>query len=110
MSLTHYFDHFLIHDEPQAAAILAAGLRDWVDLGVICALLLLNASVGFIQEFQAGSIVDELKKTLALKSVVCRDGDEKEIDALELVPGDIVKLEEVIPLPQFPTRTLVFDC
>ncbi|EAW08453.1 plasma-membrane proton-efflux P-type ATPase [Aspergillus clavatus NRRL 1] len=83
----------------EAAAILAAGLRDWVDLGVICALLLLNASVGFIQEFQAGSIVDELKKTLALKSVVCRDGDEKEIDALELVPGDIVKLEEGTIVP-----------
>jgi len=46
----------------QAAAVLAAGLEDWVDFGVICALLLLNAAVGFIQEFQAGSIVDELKK------------------------------------------------
>ena len=49
----------------EAAAVLAAGLEDWVDFGVICALLLLNAFVGFIQEYQAGSIVDELKKTLA---------------------------------------------
>jgi H+-transporting ATPase len=54
----------------------AAGLEDWVDFGVICGLLLLNAAVGFIQEFQAGSIVDELKKTLALKAVVLRDGSE----------------------------------
>ena len=49
----------------EAAAVLAAGLEDWVDFGVICALLLLNAFVGFIQEYQAGSIVDELKRLLA---------------------------------------------
>ncbi|KAK2818449.1 plasma membrane H+-ATPase, partial [Arthroderma sp. PD_2] len=68
----------------EAAAILAAGLRAWVDFGVICALLLLNACVGFIQEFQAGSIVDELKKTLALKAVVLRNGRLVEIEAPEV--------------------------
>ncbi|THC93571.1 hypothetical protein EYZ11_006964 [Aspergillus tanneri] len=78
----------------EAAAILAAGLRDWVDFGVICALLLLNASVGFIQEFQAGSIVEELKKTLALKAVVLRDGRLTEVDVAEVVPGDMLKIEE----------------
>jgi H+-transporting ATPase len=56
---------------------------------------LLNASVGFIQEFQAGSIVDELKKTLALKAVVLRDGRLFEIEAPEVVPGDILQIEEV---------------
>lgn len=79
----------------EAAAVLAAGLEDWVDFGVICALLLLNACVGFIQEFQAGSIVDELKKTLALKAVVLRDGTLKEIEAPQVVPGDILQIEEV---------------
>ena len=58
----------------EAAAILAAGLEDWVDFGVICALLLLNACVGFVQEYQAGSIVDELKKTLANTANVIRNG------------------------------------
>jgi H+-transporting ATPase len=53
----------------------------------------LNAAVGFIQEYQAGSIVEELKKTLALKAVVLRDGTLKEIEAPEVVsscslPGD----------------------
>ena len=79
----------------EAAAVLAAGLQDWVDFGVICALLLLNACVGFIQEFQAGSIVDELKKTLALKAVVLRNGQLVEVDAPQIVPGDILQLEEV---------------
>ncbi|KFY09521.1 hypothetical protein V492_05468 [Pseudogymnoascus sp. VKM F-4246] len=83
----------------EAAAVLAAGLEDWVDFGVICALLLLNAAVGFIQEFQAGSIVDELKKTLALKAVVLRDGRLFEVDAPDVVPGDILQIEEGTIIP-----------
>ena len=79
----------------QAAAILAAGLEDWVDFGVIIALLLLNATVGFVQEYQAGSIVDELKKTLALKAIVLREGRLQEIDAPAIVPGDVLQIEEV---------------
>jgi H+-transporting ATPase len=39
----------------EAAAVLAAGLEDWIDFGVICALLLLNACVGFIQVFSPKS-------------------------------------------------------
>ena len=73
-------------------------MQDWVDFGVICALLLLNAAVGFIQEFQAGSIVDELKKTLALKAIVLRNGKLEELDAPEIVPGDILQIEEVSEL------------
>ncbi|KAJ0161887.1 Plasma membrane ATPase [Colletotrichum higginsianum IMI 349063] len=83
----------------EAAAVLAAGLEDWVDFGVICGLLLLNAVVGFVQEFQAGSIVAELKKTLALKAVVLRDGTLKEIEAPEVVPGDILQVEEGTIIP-----------
>ncbi|KAI5292461.1 plasma membrane H+-ATPase [Ascosphaera acerosa] len=78
----------------EAAALLAAGLQDWVDFGVICGLLMLNACVGFIQEFQAGSIVEELKKTLALKSVVLRNGRLTEVEAPEVVPGDVLQVEE----------------
>jgi len=83
----------------ELAAILAAGLQDWVDFGVICALLLLNACVGFIQEYQAGSIVEELKKTLALKATVLRDGALVEIEAPEIVPGDLLMLEEGVIVP-----------
>ncbi|KAH7591771.1 E1-E2 ATPase [Nakaseomyces glabratus] len=83
----------------EAAAILAAGLSDWVDFGVICGLLMLNACVGFIQEFQAGSIVDELKKTLANVAVVIRDGQLVEVPANEVVPGDILQLEDGTIIP-----------
>lgn len=93
----------------EAAAVLAAGLEDWVDFGVICALLLLNAVVGFVQEFQAGSIVDELKKTLALGANVLRDGRLQEVDASEVVPGDILQLEEGTILPA-DGRLITEDC
>ncbi|KAK3946185.1 putative plasma membrane atpase protein [Diplogelasinospora grovesii] len=96
-----FFGYFVgpIQFVMEAAAVLAAGLEDWVDFGVICALLLLNACVGFIQEFQAGSIVDELKKTLALKAVVLRDGRLVEVEAPEVVPGDILQVEEGTIIP-----------
>lgn len=83
----------------EAAAILAAGLEDWVDFGVICALLLLNAFVGFIQEYQAGSIVDELKKTLANTALLVRNGSIVELPANEIVPGDILQLEDGTVIP-----------
>ncbi|KAL1867210.1 plasma membrane H+-ATPase [Paecilomyces lecythidis] len=96
-----FFSYFVgpIQFVMEAAAVLAAGLEDWVDFGVICALLLLNAGVGFIQEFQAGSIVDELKKTLALKAIVLRNGRLVEIEAPGVVPGDILQIEEGTIVP-----------
>ncbi|KAL6720233.1 plasma membrane H+-ATPase [Lecanora helva] len=83
----------------QAACILAAFLKDWVDFGVIIGLLLLNAIVGFAQDFKAGNVVQELQKGLALKCNVRRNSALSEIDATELVPGDIVRLEEGTIVP-----------
>ncbi|KAJ5648551.1 ATPaseP-typeK/Mg/Cd/Cu/Zn/Na/Ca/Na/H-transporter [Penicillium lividum] len=83
----------------EVAAILSAGLQDWIDLGVISGLLLLNAGVGFAQEYQAGNIVDSLKKTLALKATVLRSGEKMEIPVQEVVPGDVVFLEEGAIVP-----------
>jgi len=76
----------------ELALVLAAGLRDWVDFGVIAGILLLNATVGWYQEKQAEDVVASLKGDIAMKSTVVRDGQEVEIKARELVPGDIVGL------------------
>lgn len=93
----------------ESAAILAAGLEDWVDFGVILGLLALNAFVGFIQEYQAGSIVDELKKTLANSAFVIRNGALVEVAANEVVPGDILQLEEGTVVPA-DGRLVSEDC
>ncbi|WVQ74168.1 plasma-membrane proton-efflux P-type ATPase [Cryptococcus sp. DSM 104548] len=78
----------------ELAVLLAAGLRDWIDFGVIIGILFLNAAVGWYQEKQAGDIVAQLKAGIAMKTTVIRDGNEQEIEARELVPGDILVLEE----------------
>jgi len=74
----------------EIAVLLAAGLRQWIDLGVIIGILLLNAVVGWYQEKQAADVVASLKGDIAMRSTVVRDGQEQEIKARELVPGDIV--------------------
>lgn len=74
----------------ELAVLLAAGLRDWIDFGVIIAILLLNAVVGWYQEKQAADVVASLKGDIAMKAIVVRDGQEQEIKARELVPGDVV--------------------
>lgn len=76
----------------ELAVLLAAGLRDWIDFGVIIGILLLNATVGWYQEKQAADVVASLKGDIAMKAIVIRDGSEQEIKARELVPGDIVSL------------------
>lgn len=77
----------------EAAAILAFGLQDWIDAGVIVAILLLNAIVGWYQEKQAADVVASLKGDISMKAVVVRNGSEQEIKARELVPGDIVSTD-----------------
>ena len=74
----------------ELAVLLAAGLQDWIDFGVIIGILMLNAIVGWYQEKQAADVVASLKGDIAMKAVVVRDGSEQEIKARELVPGDIV--------------------
>jgi H+-transporting ATPase len=83
----------------EVAAGLSAVVQHWVDLIIIAVLLVFNAVVGFWQEYQAANAVEALKKQLALRARVKRDGKWKEIDARELVPGDLVRLRlgDIIP-------------
>jgi H+-transporting ATPase len=83
----------------EVAAVLTAIVQRWVDLIIIIVLLLFNAVVGFWQESQAASAVEALKKQLALKARVKRDGQWAEVDADVLVPGDVVRLRlgDIIP-------------
>jgi H+-transporting ATPase len=83
----------------EVAAILSAVVRHWEDFGIILALLLMNAGVGFWEEFQAGNAIAALKATLALHARVKRDGAWTTIPARELVPGDLMRIRigDIIP-------------
>jgi len=81
------------------AAILSGVLRHWPDLGVILALLIMNAVVGFREEHQAGNTIAALKEKLAVQANVKRGGKWSTMPARELVPGDIIRLRigNIIP-------------
>lgn len=83
----------------EVAAILSAVVKHWTDLTIIVIMLFFNAGVEFWQEYQAGNAIEQLKKGLALKARVLRDGKWQEVEARELVPGDVVRLRlgDVVP-------------
>ncbi|MFZ0451727.1 MAG: plasma-membrane proton-efflux P-type ATPase [Desulfatiglandaceae bacterium] len=83
----------------EVAAILSLVVRHWADFIIIAVLLGFNAAVGFWQEYKAGNAVEALKKQLALKTRALRDGKWQEVDAKEIVPGDVIRLRlgDVIP-------------
>jgi len=82
-----------------AAAILAATIGDIKDGIVILVVVIINALLGFYQEFQAEKSLSALKKMLALQAKVRRDGRTVELSADQLVPGDIVILEAGSKIP-----------
>ena len=83
----------------EVAAALSVLVRHWEDFAIILALLLMNAGVGFWEEFQAGNAIAALKAKLALHARVKRDGAWAAIPARELVPGDLmrVRIGEIVP-------------
>ena len=76
----------------EVAAILSLVVQHWADVAIIVALLIFNAAVGFWQEYKAGNAVEALKKKLALKARALRDGKWQDVDAKNLVPGDVIGL------------------
>ncbi|PNX90597.1 plasma membrane ATPase 4-like protein, partial [Trifolium pratense] len=90
----------------EAAAIMAIALAngsgrppDWQDFVGIIALLVINSTISFIEENNAGNAAAALMAGLAPKTKVLRDGRWSEQDAAILVPGDIIsiKLGDIIP-------------
>jgi len=83
----------------EVALILSALAKRWEDFAVIAFMLFVNAFVDFYQESKALSAIAVLKKKLARKAIVLRDGIWQGIDAKEIVPEDIIKVKigDVVP-------------
>lgn len=72
---------------------------DLIEAGLILAIVLMITILGFVQEFKAEKAIESLKKLLAFKAKVRRGGVEKEMDVNDLVPGDVVVIEEGLKVP-----------
>jgi magnesium-transporting ATPase (P-type) len=81
------------------AAIVTIFLGEYIDTGVIAAVLVLNAIIGYFQEYKAETSVRALKSMVVPKTKVLREGKEKEILSEILVPGDIVLLASGMRVP-----------
>ena len=69
------------------------GENDYFDSIIIIAIVVLNAVMGVVQEAKAEKSIESLKKMTPQKAKVVRDGKSKEVNAEDLVPGDIIVLE-----------------
>ncbi len=75
------------------ATVISVMLGEIADAVTILAIIILNAVLGFVQEFRAEKSLDALKKLTAPEARVLRDGQERKVPAAELVPGDIIHLD-----------------
>ena len=75
------------------AAVISGIIGHTIDAVVIGLIVILNAGIGFWQEYKAEEIIEKLKKSLSYKALVLRDGVQKEVDSRLLVPGDIVLMD-----------------
>ena len=75
------------------AAVVSAATGELTDAGVILAIVVLNAVLGFVQEHRAEKALHALREMMTPTARVVRDGAQRKIDAADIVPGDVILLE-----------------
>ncbi|MFO8130033.1 MAG: HAD-IC family P-type ATPase [Bacteroidales bacterium] len=81
------------------AAIISYLTGHMVDVYVIAGVILINAAIGFFQEYKAEKSIEALQKLVKHNARILRNGKEKTVEATELVPGDILFLQEGKSIP-----------
>jgi Ca2+-transporting ATPase len=99
------FQDFLIYLLILAAVLsLAVGFLpgeepNYVDAGLILLILLANGVFGFVQDYRAEQSIQKLRELASPDATVLRDGEKREVSARELVPGDVVFVEQGDAVP-----------
>lgn len=96
-----FFSHF---NNTLMYVLLAAGfvklmMSLWIDAGIIFAVVLVNALLGFIQEGKAEKALDSIRNMLSSEARTMRSGETRMIPADQVVPGDVVLLESGDKIP-----------
>jgi magnesium-transporting ATPase (P-type) len=99
--LSRFFAHF---NNVLVYVLLAAGFTKlmmsvWIDAGIIFAVVVLNALLGFIQEGKAEKALDSIRNMLSPEARTMRSGEARMIPAEQVVPGDVVLLESGDKIP-----------
>lgn len=91
---------------------LSYGVTDYVEGGVITAVIILNVMIGFYQEFQAEKKMDSLRSLSSPSAAVLRDGNIITVPSGEVVPGDIVQVKtgDTIPADLRLFETMNLEC
>jgi Ca2+-transporting ATPase len=82
-----------------AAGVVAVALNKYTDAAVVFGAVVINAVIGFIQEYRAGKAIEELAALLPETATVIRGGQPVTVHARELVPGDVVALQSGDKVP-----------
>ncbi|MDF2521119.1 MAG: ATPase [Clostridia bacterium] len=75
------------------AAVITALIGEYVDALIILMVVVLNAAIGVIQEYKAEKAIEALQKMTTPKALIRRDGEVREINSEEIVPGDIIVID-----------------
>ncbi len=75
------------------AGAVTAGFKEWVDAGVIFGVVIINATVGYLQETKAVKAIEALSRAMTIQTTVIRQGRRVVVSASDLVPGDVVNLQ-----------------
>ncbi len=82
-----------------AAGVVAVALSKYTDAAVVFGAVVINAVIGFVQEYRAGKAIEELAALLPEMATVTRGGRPVAVHARELVPGDVVALQSGDKVP-----------
>ncbi|KAK9486756.1 hypothetical protein V1527DRAFT_405834 [Lipomyces starkeyi] len=93
------------------AMALSFGVNDYVEGGVITAVILINVSVGVVQEYRAEQTIDSLRSLSSPTATVLRDGVLDHIPSINVVPGDIIDIKtgDVLPADVRLVDTMNFE-
>lgn len=92
------FKDFLIFILVIAAAI-SWYVGEMADVYIIAGVILFNAIMGFVQEYRAEKAIEAIKDLVKHKTGIIRSGEEKTVEATEVVPGDLIVLKEGMTVP-----------